>query len=194
MKPKKRKKRSVQDLIGIRSFTRYGIETDKGELVFFLVSPTNISVLSLANIENKIRHLMMVLSAVPDIEIVCTDSSECFDSNKAYLHTRLDDETNPNVRRLIERDIESLDSMGTEMAAARQFMFVIRERNQNEKQMFDITNSVTKAISDQGFEVTRMMRKDIKRILAIYFEATVFGEHMPDVDGEQYIDRSTEEE
>ena len=194
MKPKKRKKRSVQDLIGIRSFSRYGIETDKGELVFFLVSPTNISVLSPANIENKIRHLMMVLSAVPDIEIVCTDSSECFDPNKAYLHDRLDDETNPNVRRLIERDIEALDSMGTEMAAARQFMFVIRERNQNEKQMFDITNSVTKAISDQGFEVTRMMRKDIKRILAIYFEATVFGEHMPDVDGEQYIDRSTEEE
>ena len=37
-------------------------------------------------------------------------------------------------------------------------MFVIRERNQNEKQMFDITNSVTKAISDQGFEVTRMKR------------------------------------
>ena len=63
---------------------------------------------------------MMVLSAVPDIEIVCTDSSECFDSNKAYLHDRLDDETNPNVRRLIERDIESLDSIGTEMAAARQ--------------------------------------------------------------------------
>ena len=194
MKPKKRKKRSVQDLIGIRSFSRYGIETDKGELVFFLVSPTNISVLSPANIENKIRHLMMVLSAVPDIEIVCTDSSECFDSNKAYLHDRLDDETNPNVRRLIERDIEALDSMGTEMAAARQFMFVIRERNQNEKQMFDITNSVTKAISDQGIEVTRMKREDIKRILAIYFEATVFGEHMPDVDGEQYIDRSTEEE
>ena len=171
----------------IRSFSRYGIETDKGELVFFLVSPTNISVLSPANIENKIRHLMMVLSAVPDIEIVCTDSSECFDSNKAYLHDRLDNEKNPNVRRLIEQDIKSLDSMGTEMAAARQFMFVILEKNQNEKQMFDITNSVTKAISDQGFEATRMMRKDIKRILAIYFEATVFGEHMPDVDGEQFL-------
>ncbi len=133
---------------------------------------------------------MMVLSAVPDIEIVCTDSSECFDSNKAYLHDRFDDEKNPNVRRLIERDIESLDSMGTEMAAARQFMFVIRKQNQNEKQMFDITNSVTKAISDQGFEVTRMRREDIKRILAIYFEATVFGEHMPDVDGEQFLNKT----
>ncbi len=72
-----RKGRSVQDLIGIKTFTKYGLATNKGELLFYLVSPTNISVLSHVNIEIKIRHLMMVLSAVPDIEITCTDSSEC---------------------------------------------------------------------------------------------------------------------
>ena len=76
---KKKKGRSVQDLLGIRTFTKYGFSTNKGELLFYLVSPTNISVLSHTNIEIKIRHLMMVLSALPDIEIVCTDSSECFD-------------------------------------------------------------------------------------------------------------------
>ena len=82
---KKKKGRSVQDLLGIKTFTKYGLSTNKGELLFYLVSPTNISVLSHTNIEIKIRHLMMVLSALPDIEIVCTDSSECFDDNKAYL-------------------------------------------------------------------------------------------------------------
>ena len=75
----------VQELLGIKTFTKYGLTTTKGELLFYLVSPTNISVLSHTNIEIKIRHLMMVLSALPDIEIVCTDSSECFDDNKAYL-------------------------------------------------------------------------------------------------------------
>ena len=79
-----KKGRSVQELIGIRTFTKYGLMTGRGELPFFRVTPTNISVLSHANIEVKIRHLMMVLSALPDIEIVCTDSSECFDDNKAY--------------------------------------------------------------------------------------------------------------
>ena len=85
---KKRKGRSVQDFIGVKTFTKYGLMTQKGELLFYLVSPTNISVLSYVNIEIKIRHLMMVLSSIPDIEITCTDSSECFDDNKAYLSDR----------------------------------------------------------------------------------------------------------
>ena len=62
---KKKKGRSVQDLIGIKTFTRYGLMTNKGELLFYLVAPTNISVLSRTNIEIKIHHLMMVvLSAI----------------------------------------------------------------------------------------------------------------------------------
>ena len=48
---KKKKGRSVQDLLGIRTFTKYGLSTNKGELLFYLVSPTNISVLSHTNIE-----------------------------------------------------------------------------------------------------------------------------------------------
>lgn len=84
----KRKGRSVQQLLGIQTFTKYGLLTDNGELLFYRVAPTNISVLSAANIEIKIRHLQMLLSAIPDLEIICTDSCECFDDNKAYLHRR----------------------------------------------------------------------------------------------------------
>ncbi len=109
---KKRKGHSVQDLIGIKTFTKYGLATNKNELLFYLVSPTNISVLSHTNIEIKIRHLMMVLSAVPDIEITCTDSSECFDDNKSYLQERLSEERNPKVRRIIKKDIDFLDGNG----------------------------------------------------------------------------------
>ena len=58
---KKKKGRSVQELMGIKTFTKYGLSTNKGELLFYLVSPTNISVLSHTNIEIKIRHLMMVI-------------------------------------------------------------------------------------------------------------------------------------
>ena len=64
MKQKKRKGRSVQQLLGIQTFTKYGLMTDNGELLFYRVAPTNISVLSAANIEIKIRHLQMVLSAI----------------------------------------------------------------------------------------------------------------------------------
>ena len=52
---KKKKGRSVQDLIGVKTFTKYGLATNKGELLFYLAAPTNISVLSHTNVEIKIR-------------------------------------------------------------------------------------------------------------------------------------------
>lgn len=185
---KKKKGRSVQDLIGIKTFTKYGLATNKGELLFYLVSPTNISVLSHVNIEIKIRHLMMVLSAIPDIEITCTDSSECFDDNKAYLHERLEEEPNPKVRKIIKKDIDFLDHIQMEMATARQFLFIARLKNTKDKQTFDTANRIEKVISEQGFEVQRMKKTDIKRFLALYFEASMNGEQMPDIDGEQFYE------
>ncbi len=186
LKHKKDKGRSVQELCGIKSFTKYGISTGKQELLFYLVSPTNISVLSHTNIEIKIRHLMMVLSAIPDIEITCTDSSECFDDNKAYLQHRLAEEGNPKVKTIIQKDIDFLDSIQMEMATARQFLFIARLKSPKEKQTFDTANRIEKVISEQGFEVRRMKKPDIKRFLALYFEASLYGEQLPDTDGEQY--------
>ena len=185
-KRKKKKGRSVQELIGIKTFTPYGLMTNRGELLFFMVSPTNISVLSSANIEIKVRHLMMVLSAVPDIEISCTDSSECFDDNKVYLHKRLEEEKNQKVRELLKKDIDFLDNIQMEMATARQFLFVARCKGTKQEQAFNMANRVEKIISEQGFEVRRMKKEDMKRFLAIYFDASVNGELMPDGDGEQF--------
>lgn len=193
-KPQKKKKgRSVQDIIGIKTFTKYGLATNKGELLFYLVSPTNISVLSYVNIEIKIRHLMMVLSAIPDIEIICTDSSECFDDNKASLHDRLSEEQNAKVRKIIKKDIDFLDHIQMEMATARQFLFIARLKNTKDKQTFDTANRIEKVISEQGFEVQRMKKADIKRFLALYFEASMNGEQMPDIDGEQFYEVDDDE-
>lgn len=185
---KKKKGRSVQDLIGVKTFTKYGLATNKGELLFYLVSPTNISVLSHTNIEIKIRHLMMVLSAIPDIEITCTDSSECFDDNKAYLTKRTEAEQNPKVRKIIKNDIDYLDAMQMEMATARQFMFIARLKNTKDKQTFDTANRIEKVISEQGFETHCMKKNEIKRFLALYFDASMNGEQIPDTDGEQFFD------
>lgn len=190
---KKKKGRSVQDLMGIRTFTKYGLATSKGELLFFLVAPTNISVLSSTNIEIKVRHLMMVLSALPDIEITCTDSSECFDDNKSYLQSRLIEEQNPKVRKLLKKDVDFLDSIQVEMATARQFLFIARCKSMKPEQVFQSANRVEKIISEQGFEVRRMKKADIKRFLALYFDASLNGEQMPDGDGEQFYEVDDEE-
>lgn len=197
-KEKKQKRRgsSVQEFIGAKYFTKYGLLTQKGELLFYLVNPTNISVLSPTNIEIKIRHLMMVLSTIPDIEVCCTDSSECFDDNKSYLHSRLQEENNPKVRRLLKKDIDFLDGIQMEMSTARQFLFLARCKNLKTGQVFQMANRIEKVISEQGFEVKRMKKPEIKRFLALYFEASMSGEQMPDGDGEQYfpVDSTEDEE
>ena len=185
-------KRSVQNLLGVESFTKYGLRTNKGELLFYQVSPINISVLSKASIEAKIRNLMHVLSTLPNIEITCTDSSECFDDNQIYLTERMEEEPNPMIRSLLKKDKEFLDSIQIEMATSRQFAFIARGKGLKQDQVFALANRVEKVISDQGFEVRRMSKEDIKRFLAIYFDASYTGDRIPDVDGAQYFDTEFE--
>ena len=110
MKKQKQKGKSVQDLMDIKTFTKNGLKVGKEELIFYMVQPTNISVLSHTNIEIKVRHLMMVLSAVPDIEITCTDSCECFDTNKSYIKGRIEAEQNEKVRKIAAQHIAEIEN------------------------------------------------------------------------------------
>ena len=193
-KKKKWRRFSVQDLIGAKNFTRYGVLTAWGEVVMYQVAPTNISVLSPANIEAKIHNLAVLISTVPNLGIICSDSSECFDANKSYLQARLETETNPCVRILLKKDIEFLDSIQVEMATARQFFFVARFKNLKASQVFSESTQIEKSIAAQGFEVKRMRKPDIKRFLALYFDAYMNGELMPDYDGEPYLEATAYEE
>ena len=185
---RKKNKNTVQEFIGIETFTKRGLKTKYGELVYFIISPTNISVLSKENIQTKIWHLMQVLSAQPNIEITCIDSCERFDDNKSNMLELHRKECNEKVQKCLSDDVDYLDNIQIEMSTARQFMFSIRFRKEKEEQIFNQINRVEKAISEQGFEVRRATKEDMKRILAIYFESSMQGELIPDVDGGDCID------
>ena len=165
---KRRKKprgRSVQELMGIRGFTRYGLATEHGELLLFRVSPVNISVLSASNIDVKIHTLQTALTVMPDLEIICTDSCECFDANKAYLRQREREESNACVRRLLHQDGEMLTELQAEMSTARQFVFLRRCSGLKPEQVLSLVNETHKQLAGAGFEVQRMKKPDIKRFL-----------------------------
>ncbi len=184
---KKKKGRSVQQLIGIKTFTKNGIRVGKDELLFYAITPTNISVLSAANIEGKIRNMMVLLSAMPDIEVSCTDSSECFDDNKLYLKSRLEKEPNSNIRKLIRQDMDFLDSVQTDISTARQFMLVARIKGgRADKQ--GSSADIERKLREEGFDFRHLKKPEIKRMLAIYFDASLYGEQMPDVDGAQFLE------
>lgn len=187
IKQKKKNVTAVQTLIGIKGFTEYGLSTTGGELLFFVISPTNISVLSSDSVESKIRKLTLALSAAPDMEIVCVDSAERFDDNKAYLQERINVEPNPQIKTLLKKDATFLDEIQAELTTARKFLFAVRCRNMKPPQVFAYANTVRKVLSEQGFDVHRMGKDEIKRLIALYFDASLTGENIPDYDGEQYF-------
>ena len=189
MRQKKKKGNSTRALLGLEGFTNYGIQTAGGELAVFLVQPTNISVLSHANVEIKIRHLLMVFSAHPGLEISCLDSCQRFDDNKRFIKERLREEENPAVRQVLEQEGGYLESKQIEMSTARQFLFVLRfTKGEKPEQVFQAINLTEKTISEQGFEVRRMDREDLKRVLGLYFGTSMTGEAVEDVDGAKNFD------
>ena len=181
-------KNSVQGLIGLERFSKYGVKSDKAEIAFFSVEPTNISVLSAANIDVKIHHFMMLLSTIPDLEILALDSCECFDSNKNHLRKRLEKEQNEAVRKLLQADYDFLDEIQLEMSSARQFVFALRFKREKDEQIFNTINRVDKAISEHGFAARRMSKSDIKHMLALYFGTSISGDEIPDIEGEIEFD------
>ena len=189
-KKKKRGKKSVQNLLGLQGFTAYGLQTTGGELVFFAIQPTNISVLSHANVEIKIQNLLMVLRSLPHLEAVCLDSAQRFDDNQQFMESRIRQEDNPKVRHALEQDREFLDSIQLEMSTARQFVLALRFKNEKDSQIFSRINDAQKALHDEGFEAWRMGKPEIKRMLALYFESSMTGDQIPDVEGMENFDLS----
>ena len=147
---------STQAMLGVKSFSRNGIQTNGyGEIVYFLVKPTNISVLSRVSVGQMVKQLMQLLTVQPDMEIICLDARENFDDNKLYLDARLEDETNALIRELLERDKVFLDEIQVQMSTAREFLFAVRMRNESDEQSFSTLNRIEKSINEQGFDCNR---------------------------------------
>lgn len=183
-----KKRASTRRLIGIKDITDYSLVTyDHGELVYFLIKPTNLSVLSDESIRARIYALMTVLVGMAKIEMCAYNSRENFDGNKQYLKKRIKEETNYIIRQLLERDMEHLDEIQVQTATAREFAIVVRLKNQSEKEVFPYLNRIEKTIRDQGFAVKRADREDIKRLIAVYFEQNVTQETFEEHDGDRWV-------
>lgn len=109
-KKEAKQRASTRQLIGAQAVTAYSLVTGgHGELVYFIIKPSNISVLSQASVGARIYALMTVLKGVAEIEMLCLNSRESFEDNKRFLRERMEQEDNPVVRRLLEKDQTHLD-------------------------------------------------------------------------------------
>ena len=187
-KKEAKQRASTRQLIGAKAVTDYSLVTyGQGELVYFIVKPSNISVLSEASIGARIYALMTVLKGVAEIEMLCLNSRESFENNKQFLKMRMEQEDNPVIRKLLEKDQNHLDRIQVQMATAREFLILIRLKDEKESEVFPYLSLIEKSLKEQGFSVKRADKEDIKRLLAVYYEQNVTTEKFEDFDGERWI-------
>jgi hypothetical protein len=182
-----KQKQSTRQLLGIDNITDYSLSTGHGELVFFIIKPTNISVLSDTSIAARIYALMTVLKGMTELEMLCINSRENFEENKRYLKQRIESESITPIRQLLEQDLINLDRLQIQMATAREFLIIIRLRNEKETEIFPYLSRIEKSLKDQGFTVRRSDRDDLKRLLGVYFEQNITTEKFEDYDGERWV-------
>ena len=185
---KRRQETDTRHLIGVQALTEYGLVTYGQEtLVYFLIKPANLSVLSEASIGRRIYALMTVLKGVAEVEMLCLNSRESFEENKLFLRRRMEEEQNPVVRSLLEKDQKHLDRIQVQMATAREFLIIVRLKEEEEREALAYLSRIEKSLKEQGFSVSRAGREDIKRLLAVYYEQNVTTEKFEAFDGERWI-------
>ncbi len=182
-----RERQSTRQLIGINGISEYNLLTSHGELVFFSIKPTNISVLSDASVAARIYALMTVLKGQTEVEMLCINSRENFEENKSFLKARTNAENLPAVRKLLELDAVSLDRLQVQMATAREFLIIVRLKREKETDVRSHLTTIEKSLKDQGFTVRLCESEDIKRLLGVYYEQNVTTEKYEDNDGDRWI-------
>lgn len=188
-KGKKEKERTgTRQLLGIKEITSYSLKTEfHGELVYFLIKPDNLSVLSESSLSARIYGLMTVLKGMTEIEMLCLNSRESFENNKTFLRKRLEEEENETIRQLLKQDMQFLDRIQVQMATAREFIILVRLELERENEVFSYLNRIEKTLKEQGFIARRAQEEDIRRILAVYFEQNVTTEKFESFDGERWV-------
>lgn len=187
-KKTEKQRKVTRQLIGTREVTDYSLDTYRGDrLVYFMIKPTNISVLSEESISARIYALMTVLKGMAELEFLCLNSRESYEDNKRFLRSRMEQEDNTAVRKLLEQDLIHLDRIQVQMATAREFLVIIRLKNEKDSEVFPYLSRIEKTLREQGFIAKRSGKEDIKRLLAVYFEQNVTTEKFEDFDGERWI-------
>ena len=175
-----RERQSTRQLMGITQLTNHGVKTAKGELVYFMLKPDNLSVLSRDGVRGRVNVLADLLRTTPSVRLLAMDSKESFLSNKHFYQERMAQETDPNIRRLLQKDVEHLDAIQASTASAREFALVYPVDKENAAD----PKYIEKSLLDRGFRVRLAERQDIMRLLAVYYQQDSVTEQFLNFDGE----------
>lgn len=188
MSREKKNADSTRELMRVREITDHSLVTTDGELMFYIIKPTNIAVLSDATVGQHVYALLNVLKGVPQLEFLCLNGRENFEDNKHYLTERQEAESIPQLRKLLAQDANHLDRIQVQMATAREFIIAVW-LNEKDAAAYQQFSNIENILKEHGFRARRADSADIKRILAVYFEQDVTTERFDDYDGARWLAR-----
>ena len=161
-KQKKEQKRllSTRQLMGIDQFTENGLKVGRSELVYFLIQPDNLSVLSAEGIRGKVMALTSFLRGTESVRLLALDSRESFQSNKDYYQARLEREEVPAIREMLRKNMAHLDDIQSTTASAREFVLVHRIDSKSNGD-YSSLKQLEKRVQDCGFHVRMADEQDV---------------------------------
>ena len=180
---------STRQLMGITRITEHGVSTSNGDYVFFMVRPDNLSVLSEDAIRQRVGNLSNLLGNRDEVTLMALDSRASFQNNKLFYQARLEEETEPAIRRLLQMDLEQLDEIQTSSASKREFVISLRVTSKESDDPV-VLHQMEKSISNENIPVRLAEWADIKRLLSVYYLNEAAVTTVEDVDGEMAVKRS----
>lgn len=181
-----RQQQSTRQLMGITRITEHGVSTSNGDYVFFMVRPDNLSVLSDDAIRQRVGNLSNLLGNRDEVTLMALDSRASFQNNKLFYQARLEEETEPAIRRLLQMDLEQLDEIQASSASKREFVISMRVTSKESNDPA-VLHQMEKSISNENIPVRLAERADIKRLLSVYYLNDAAVTAVEDVDGEQAV-------
>ena len=181
-----KQRQSTRQLMGVRKVMPHGVAVSGGCPVFFLIHPDNLSVLSAEGIRQRVTALSNLFRAEEQVEVLALDSRVSFQKNQAYYQTRLEEETTPKIRELLQKDIAHLDAIQATSASSREFVLVLR---MEERAALDESGlrQKEKSLCDHGISVRLAEEQDVKRLLVSYYLRDADPESLEGVDGERAV-------
>lgn len=198
MKKKKNKSnkklKSTRELINAKTISNDSLKLfNDDEIVFFVIQPQNLSVMSQENIGAKIFSLTNVLKGLADMEMICLNSRDNFEDNKLFIKKRISEETDEVIINLLKKDLYHLDQIQTQTATSRLFLLAVRIKPNDQVETVALIHRIEKLIKLQNLQVEKADKEQIKNMLAVYFEQNVTSDQFEDYEGMRWYPNDIEE-
>lgn len=182
------KPNSSQQLLGSKYISEDGIYfTETGRYVFWNVEPFNLAVLSPGATNTLVNQMTSVLKQCSNLEILALDSARSLDDNISFLKRRIEEETNPAVKKLLESDFAEISDKSQSANNSRKYLFILKiAPGKPVTQDLPLISRYTKIMQDNGLNAVQLLKPELKKVLANYFDITT--SDLPDIDGLQYQD------